>query len=335
MMAGDCALQEGPDAKRAKTSPLADFQPTEVIKEETGFRIVEGQLRGVRTLLKVRRAEAEVPIPAEKSLPWQLKSESGAEYSYYSARTTAEVSADYSVEMISPATDAKVDRERPQTTAFFEESAGMYSSVSRLLIEASLSKDEAKLRAKLSISGADPIHSRIGWLHNVLSGSKEAERVLHTDDTMLINVDTKWASHPDCNTTPRAEWLGHPSVDALYCLAIVRDTALPTLRELRATHLPMLRAVRGQGCAAIKRVYGVDGDQLRIFLHYHPQFYHLHVHFTRAHVNPGCEAERAHLLSDVIQNLEGDSEYYANRTITVRLKERDILYAALREASDR
>ena len=55
------------------------------------------------------------------------------------------------------------------------------------------------------------------------------------------------------------------------------------------------------GKEVIEKVYGVPGDQLRVFFHYHPQFYHLHVHFTRSHVNPGCEAERAHLLTDVIQ----------------------------------
>lgn len=118
-----------------------------------------------------------------------------------------------------------------------------------------------------------------------------------------------------------------------YCLAIVRDLNLPTIRELRAEHLPMLRAVLSTGKAVIEKVYGVAGDQLRVFFHYHPQFYHLHVHFTRSHVNPGCEAERAHLLTDVIQDLEADSEHYAKRSITVRLREKDALYKALAEAA--
>ena len=85
-----------------------------------------------------------------------------------------------------------------------------------------------------------------------------------------------------------------------------------------------LRAVRQE------EVYGVGAEQLRVFIHYHPQFYHLHVHFTRAHVNPGCEAERAHLLSDVIQNLEGQDDYYVRRTLTHRLRENDPLLKALR-----
>jgi m7GpppX diphosphatase len=311
--------------------PLAEFQTTDVIHEEPSFRVVEGQLKGVRTLLKVRRQQPEVPMPPVTELPWQLQSESGAEYSYYNATASAAVSTEYAVEMISPASDAKVDRERPQKSYYVEESPETYAAVSRPLIEAQLSRDEAKLRSKLADS--DLIHSRIGWLHNVLSGAKETERVLHADDNFLMNVDTKWATHPDCNSTPREQWHGHPSTDELYCLAIVRDTELPTLRELRTCHLPLLRAILETGRDTIKRVYGVDQDQLRVFFHYHPQFYHLHVHFTRSHVNPGCEAERAHLLTDVIQNLESDGDYYAKRSITIRLRERDALYKALDQSS--
>lgn len=31
----------------------------------------------------------------------------------------------------------------------------------------------------------------------------------------------------------------------------------------------------------IEAVYGVPEDQLRVFVHYLPQFFHFHVHFTR------------------------------------------------------
>ena len=228
------------DASAASSSPLSEFEPGEVIKEEASFRVVEGQLKGVRTLLKVKRQEAEVPLPAESSLPWTLQSESGAEYSYYTAHTTAVVATDYSVEVISPASDAKVDRERPQKTAYFEESAALYTSVSQPIIEAQLAKDEAKIKAKLGEGVA--IQSKIGWLvslrtltrpsalsrnfsliglygsqHNVLCGAKETERVLHDDDMFLMNVDTKWATHPDCNTTPRAVRLHRHALSTLRC----------------------------------------------------------------------------------------------------------------------
>ncbi len=35
------------------------------------------------------------------------------------------------------------------------------------------------------------------------------------------------------------------------------------------------------GVETIEAVYGVPEDQLRVFVHYMPQFFHFHVHFTR------------------------------------------------------
>ena len=74
-----------------------------------------------------------------------------------------------------------------------------------------------------------------------------------------------------------------------------------------------------EDCA--RDVYGVPRSKLRIFFHYHPQFYRLHAHCTRCeHVNPGCEAERAHLLRDVEICLERDADHYANATLMFRLR---------------
>ena len=59
-----------------------------------------------------------------------------------------------------------------------------------------------------------------------------------------------------------------------------------------------------------------------------------HFNFRAVLAHAGCEVERAHLLSDVIQNLEADGEFYMKRTITVRLRERDALYKALANGLD-
>ena len=70
-------------------------------------------------------------------------------------------------------------------------------------------------------------------------------------------------------------------------------------------------------------------------MHYPPQFMHFHVHFTALGVciGAGCFAERAHLLDDIIDNLEADSEYYARCSLTIRVGEQDALYAAVQKCS--
>ena len=49
-------------------------------------------------------------------------------------------------------------------------------------------------------------------------------------------------------------------------------------------------------------------------------------------VDVGVSTERAHLLDDIIENLEKDPEHYAKCCITCRMGERDELWRRYREA---
>ncbi|CAN0429375.1 unnamed protein product, partial [Ectocarpus sp. 13 AM-2016] len=48
----------------------------------------------------------------------------------------------------------------------------------------------------------------------------------------------------------------------------------------------------------------------------------------------GVEAERAHLLVDIIQNLERDSYFYETRTMQFRVRENDALHTAFKNAGE-
>lgn len=69
------------------------------------------------------------------------------------------------------------------------------------------------------------------------------------------------------------------------------------------------------------------GSQLRIYLHYQPSFYHLHVHFTYLlHTAPGIHCERGHLLQTVIGNLELATDYYRRATLPFTVVRQHKLY---------
>ena len=90
----------------------------------------------------------------------------------------------------------------------------------------------------------------------------------------------------------------------------------------------MLRRMLEKGREVIEDVYGVKPAACRVFVHYPPQFYHFHVHYQAlSALEMGCQTERAHLLEDVIDNIERDSDFYAKASITVKMGERDKLYA--------
>jgi len=168
----------------------------------------------------------------------------------------------------------------------------------------------------------------------VISGVKEKERLLLDTNEFILNIDTKWLSHPDPKSVvDRREWYQHASVRDLYCLAIVKDSTIASLRDLRACHIPLLQSIVQEGTRTIHSIYGVPPNQLRVFVHYPPQFYHFHVHFTRLQNEIGAVVERGHLVFDIIQNLELDDEYYsARRTLCYKLKATDALYQQLARA---
>ena len=208
----------------------------------------------------------------------------------------------FDVELISPASARQITRAMPSLGhTLIDETPEMYESIVRPYIKSVVD------------SGS------LSWITNVVQAKKEKERLLVNRDGFIINIDTKWRSHPCPHSTPRDEWRGHPSTADLYCLGIARTPDIASLRDLRGAHRRLLEDMRSEGLAAIESVYGVARDQVRVFVHYQPQFYHFHVHFTRLENETGCAVERGHLVSDILQNLEGNGEYYAKRTITYKL----------------
>ena len=168
----------------------------------------------------------------------------------------------------------------------------------------------------------------ISWVYKILNLEKEKERLLHVDEEFLLNTDPKWTTHPDCAETARETWRGHPSTTDLYCLGLCVRRDVRSIRDLRSEHLPMLRRMLEKGREVIEEVYGVKPEECRVFVHYPPQFYHFHVHYQAlSALEMGCQTERAHLLEDVIDNIERDSDFYAKASLTVKMGERDKLYA--------
>jgi len=298
-----------------------------------------------RNLLESNPKASEGILNYLRQYNFQLKSESGAEYSYYNASPSSELRAHagtinsmengekkskeakidvnaekdatssidtasatsnfgaFDIELISPASAYQISRAMPSLGhVLVHETPELYNTVVQPYIKSIVD------------SGS------LSWIQNVIEGKKEKERLLVDHADFIINVDTKWRSHPPPLTTPQKEWYNHPSTVDLYCLGIAKDSDITCIRDLRKEHVLMLKDMEKEGLDAIKTVYGVERDQIRVFVHYQPQFYHFHVHFTRLENEIGCAVERGHLMGDILQNLDMDSEYYGKRIITYKLK---------------
>ncbi len=265
-----------------------------------------------------------------QSYDFHLKSESGAEYSYYdatpSSKSKPKVSSSsaiskagsFSVELISPASERQIKRSMPShALCLVEETPQMYNEVVKPYIQSIVDGGKS-----------------LNWIYNIIEGKKEQERLLVNTDTFIVNIDTKWRSHPDAFATPREEWYQHKSVEDLYCLGIFKQRDVATMRDLTVEHVPILKSMKTAGLEMIEKLYGVSQDQIRVFVHYQPQFFHFHVHFTRLQNEIGAVVERGHLVSDIIQNLEMDGNYYRKRTISYKLKVSSPLYLLIQNSGD-
>ena len=203
--------------------------------------------------------------------------------------------------VIFPATDRHISKYSKKKPRLFEESAEVYSDCVKAFVE----------KQALSCQ----------WVYNILEKRSEAERIFVEDPDPEVGFvcvpDMKWNA---------------VDMGAFHVIGIVRRRDLRSLRDLTADQLPLLRNMRDKCLLAIKEKYGLKSEELRVFFHYQPTFYHLHLHFTSLSVHGAhVQAERAHLLTDVIQNLELDSDFYKKRTMSYIIYEGDPLMSFLQE----
>lgn len=139
------------------------------------------------------------------------------------------------------------------------------------------------------------INQNIDWIRNILDHKKENDNILYEDEYFVLMPDLKWDGR----------------LDSLYCLAIVKNYNLRSIRDLKGEHIQYLKHIYKKSLDIIKHKFNTDENQLRAYFHYHPSFWHLHIHFNLIQNNTlGACIDFSHSFNTVIQNLELHSEYY-------------------------
>ena len=191
------------------------------------------------------------------------------------------------VRIVCPASDADVFKYTTQKRLTYSETPQFYQSV----VEAWINR---------CIANNKPDHT---WIDRILDGSKEADRVICSDPDPLTGF--VYVKNFNWDET---------SLGDLACLLIVRDKSLRTIRDLRAKHIPLLQKLLDTIYQKTSEVYGHDDSDLRVFFHYYPTFFQLHIHamaITRAEFI----AAKCLSVKDVISNLEIDGDYYSKVSI--------------------
>lgn len=146
------------------------------------------------------------------------------------------------------------------------------------------------------------------WIRDIFSGKttgseQTQEEIIYQDEVFAILPDLKWDKK---DTT------------AVYCLAIVRDSSLRSIRDLRRKHVKVLMHTHDRGKEAMVAKYGVTPDQIRVYFHYHPTYWWLHIHFNLvSNKTSGSSIDCAVPLVTVVNNLELMDDYYEKATLPV------------------
>lgn len=202
--------------------------------------------------------------------------------------------------IIVPATEAHIRKYRTQKFRYVTETPALYDNVVKPYIDTQKG-------------------DRIQWVYNILFHGKEAESVIYHDKDpesgFVLLPDMKWDK---------------VSMDALYLIAIVNRMDVASVRDLNESHLAFLKNLNEVvKTVTVSKFPDLERDQLRVFIHYQPSYYHFHVHIVNIQhpgLGSGINAGKAILLDDVIGNIELVLDYYQRRTLSYVLGENHDLW---------
>ena len=175
----------------------------------------------------------------------------------HSSTTT---SPDLKINLIYPCTSSHVRKYSTQRIHYVLETPGIYTTYVRPYIQSQLTA------------------GRLDWMFNILNGLTEQEDVV---------LRSSWDSPDDSGflLLPDLNW-DRSTITSLHLLALVQRRDIQSIRDLQKKHVPWLRKLRAEIASSVAERYGVDTDEIKVYCHYHPTYYHFHVHAVHVMLEP-------------------------------------------------
>ncbi|KAK4099363.1 scavenger mRNA decapping enzyme [Parathielavia hyrcaniae] len=221
--------------------------------------------------------------------------------------------ADLKINLIWPCTEKHIKKYSKQGVRFVTETPDIY-------------RDHVRPFMQAQRSGG-----RLSWVFNIIEGRSEADDVIYRTPYGEDPNDEGFLLLPDLN------W-DRKTLAALHLLGLVERRDLWSLRDLRKKHVPWLRHIKAKFLDAATGVYpGVERDQLKLYVHYQPTYYHFHIHMVHVALEAGATQAtgKAVGLESIISQLEtmqgGDEAGMDGATLCYTLGEASDLWAEVFE----
>ncbi|KAJ5751015.1 hypothetical protein N7533_008043 [Penicillium manginii] len=205
---------------------------------------------------------------------WYLASSNGK------SQASEETQQDLKVNLIWPCTAQHIKKYSDQQVRMVTETPEIYKQHVRPFMQAK--REEG----------------RLNWVFNILEGRTEQEDVIMRDpghgpeDSFLMLPDLNW---------------DRKTLSSLHLLALVDRRDIWSLRDLKKRHIPWLRYLRQRVLEATVSIYpGLEQDQLKLYVHYQPTYYHFHIHVVNVMLEAGATQStgKAFGLENLISQLE-------------------------------
>jgi m7GpppX diphosphatase len=148
----------------------------------------------------------------------------------------------------------------------------------------------------------DPI--KLSWIQKIIDGEAEREKVLERRDEYLVVRD--WKFDIKYNKEGNAIY----NREDLHLLGIPMER-ICSMRDIEHHHIPMLNKMKEDALICCENIFGMNREEIKIYFHYPPSTYHLHVHFVWIGQDDATvNFDRAFDFDTVLRNITMDSSYY-------------------------
>lgn len=220
--------------------------------------------------------------------------------------SAADQPPDLKINLIYPCTDQHLKKYAAQAVRYVTETAEIYADHVRPYMQAK--RDQG----------------RLNWVFNILDGRTEQEDVLFRSPHDTTPEDERYLLLPDLN------W-DRKTLGSLHLLALVERRDIWSLRDLKKKHVTWLKSIVKDIAANVSRLYGIDEDMLKCYVHCmcrfciclvacsddmtldQPTYYHFHIHIVHVSLEAGATQAvgKALSLDNIISQLAtmaGDDE---------------------------
>ncbi len=269
----DKILSSNPSTKSISLLGSIDSKPAIVSLEKTHFNV---------SSFEQETEEQNDKKDVLLKLIDKIKSINSNDIYYWSLATISQDLNDnpqLKVNVVWPATSAHIKKYSSQAFHMITETPEMYNEIVKPFIETQLG-------------------SRIKWVHNILFNGVESDKVLYKNESehggFVLLPDMKWDS---------------VTMDSLYLVAILYRSDIHSIRDLTKKDQPWLQNIYDNLKDIVPNLYKgkIASDELKIFIHYQPSYYHFHIHIVHVNNNGlgnGISIGKAISLEQVIQWLD-------------------------------